>query len=40
MTYRPRHARHPSPDELAQVSSGLAGLADLITVIDSNEEEN
>lgn len=39
MTYVPRHARHPNPDELAEVSTGLAGLADLITVIEDTQRE-
>lgn len=34
--YQPRHARHADPAELPAI---LRGLADLITVIDSSEEE-
>lgn len=37
--YQPRHARRPSHAELAEVSSALAGLADLITIVPSEQEK-
>ena len=36
MAYVARHARRPSPSDLPEA---MRGLADLITVIDSTEEE-
>jgi hypothetical protein len=35
--YKPRHARHADPRELPPI---LRGVADLITVIESNQEES
>jgi hypothetical protein len=37
--YRPRHARHADHDELAKVSSALAGMADQIEIVPSSEEK-
>ena len=37
MTYQPRHARRPDPAGLPPI---LRGLADLITVISDENEEN
>jgi hypothetical protein len=33
--YRGKHRKHADPEELAEVSSGLAGLADWIVIVDS-----
>jgi hypothetical protein len=37
--YEGKHRRHADPGELAEVSSGLAGLANWIEVVPSKSEE-
>ena len=36
-TYQPKHAKHATYAELAEVSSALAGMADQIQIVDSEE---
>ena len=38
MTYVTQARKHADPAELAKVSRGLAGLANWIEIVDSNEE--
>ena len=37
--YEGKHRRHADVRELAEVSSGLAGLANLIVIVPSKAEE-
>jgi hypothetical protein len=38
--YEGKHRRHADPGELAEVSSGLAGLANQIVIVPSKSESS